>query len=327
MWKKIRSNTIMFIIIVAFVKIFEIMFTPSNTLVGVTAIIAILVLLRENLTKNPMKNLGILLIINLTIGIFTHLSSQNMYLAFLLNFVALSSIGYLFSFELNKTLVVPFGLQYLFMLYSPVGTAELGKRMLALAFSALLVMIVQFVVHKKNKAIKIPASQLIKFDQDREKNKIHTVRASYAIRVGLVTTIAAFIVSAFNIEQGRWIVYTVFSLTELYSEQCKVRSKQRLEGTLIGTFTILVLFIFIKNDIARIFIMLTAGYTDSYLTNYRDKMICVTISAVTSVALTNGTIITAVERIVCVLIGVILALIVDKLVLTNKLSDVNENKI
>lgn len=322
MWKKVKANTIMFITIIAFVKIFEIIFTPSNTLVGVTAVIAILVLLRENLTKNPFKNLFILIAINLSIGLFTHLSSNNMYLGLALNFVALSSIGYLFSFELNKTMVVPFGLQYLFMLYSPVTDSELGKRFLALIFSALLVMVVQFIVHRKNKDIKVEASQLIKFEKDKEKNKMHTVRGSYAIRVGLVTAISAFIVSYFKIEQGRWIVYTVFSLTELYSENCKVRSKDRLQGTVIGALIILILFMFIKNDILRVLIILTAGYTDSFLTNYRDKMICVTVSAVASVALTNGTIITAIERIACVFIGVLLALVVDKLVLTKKLSDV-----
>lgn len=327
MLKKIKSNTIMFIIIVAFVKIFETIFTPSNTLLGVTAIIAILVLLRENLTENPIKNLFILIAINLTTGIFTHFSGQNMYLGLFLNFIALSSIGYLFSFELNKTMVVPFGLQYLFMLYVPVENAELGKRLLALVVTALLVMVVQFIVHRKNKEVNIPPSQLIKFNPDKEISKIHPIRASYAIRIGLVTAISAFVVSYFKIEQGRWIVYTVFSLTELYSEHCKVRSKQRMQGTIIGAMVILVLFMFIKSDVLRILIMLTAGYTDSYLTNYRDKMICVTISAVASVALTNATFITAIERIVCVFIGVILALIVDKFVLTSNLTDEQENQI
>ena len=84
------------------------------------------------MTKSPIKNFFILISINLITGVSTHLSGQNMYLGLLLNFIALSSIGYLFSFELNKTMVVPFGLQYLFMLYAPVENADLGKRLLAL---------------------------------------------------------------------------------------------------------------------------------------------------------------------------------------------------
>lgn len=319
MWDKIKANTIMFISIVAFVKIFEIIFTPSNTLVGVTVIISILILMKENLTKNPVKNLLILLLINLSLGGLSHISSNNMLIGLIVNFFTLSIIGYVMSFELNKTMVVPFGLQYLFMLYSPITNDLLAKRFIALAFGAVLLMIVQFYVHRKDSKIKIESSQLIKFDKNTK--KIHRVRASYAIRVGLVTAISAFLVSYFKIDQGRWIVYTVFALTELYSENCKKKSKQRLEGTIIGSLVVLILFIFIKSNIIRVAIILTAGYMDSYLKSYRDKMIFITISAVASTSLTNGTLETSIQRIVCVFMGVILALLVDKFVFRQKLSD------
>ena len=65
--------------------------------------------------------------------------------------------------------------------------------------------------------------------------------------------------------------------------------------------------------------MLLAGYVDTYTTNYRDKMICVTISVVASVSLISGTLATAVSRVACVIIGVAFALIMDELVLKKKL--------
>lgn len=86
MWKKAISNTLMFIMIIGFVKIFELIFTPSNTLIGVTLIIAILVLMRENLCKKPIKNLIFLLMINLISGIFSHLSSQSILLGIVVNY-------------------------------------------------------------------------------------------------------------------------------------------------------------------------------------------------------------------------------------------------
>ena len=151
MGKKIKVNTILFISIVLFIQLFALLFTPSNSIVGVTVIISILVLMRENLTKNPVKNLSILLAINLGQGIFTFISSHNMWIGLILNFIALASIGYVFSFKMDKVLVAPFGLQYLFILYSPVEGSELGKRLLALSVGAFLIMAIQFFIYHKDK--------------------------------------------------------------------------------------------------------------------------------------------------------------------------------
>ena len=84
MKKKIISNTILFLIILLFVKGFEFIFGSSNSIVGVTLIIAILILMQEDLTKNFSKNLLRLLLMNLLSGVFSYLSTNNMYLKFLL---------------------------------------------------------------------------------------------------------------------------------------------------------------------------------------------------------------------------------------------------
>ncbi len=320
MRQKIKENTILFIFIIVFIQMFGLLFTPSNSIVGVTVVIAILVLMKDNLTKNPVKNLSILLIINLGQGIFTYVANQNMWIGLGLNFIALASVGYLFSFKMTKVMVAPFGLQYLFILYSPIQGIELGKRLVALAVGAFLIMVIQFILHGKSKDGEI-GDKLIEFSRVSEKSLTYGVRESYAIRIGIVTAMSIFFVAFFKIEQGRWIVYTVFALTELYSEHCKLRSRQRLEGTIIGALMILVLFIFIKDNSLRIVMMLLAGYVDTYTTNYRDKMICVTISVVASVSLISGTLATAVSRVACVIIGVAFALIMDELVLKKKLAE------
>lgn len=331
MWKKIKSNTIVFVIILAFVKIFEAIFGARNNLVGVTVIIAILVLMQKDLTKKPVVNFTKLLLLNLFLGLFANISSHNMWVGLILNFVTLSGIGYLLSSNLTKVTIIPFGLQYLFMLYTPVSGSDFSKRLLGLSFGAVLIMIVQLMIHRKNNNINIEKNELIEFDKKEEIYryidvfgkvcKIHIVRGAYAIRMGLITAITAFSVASLNLQQGRWIVYTIFSLTELYSENCKIRSKKRLQGTIIGTLIIILLFMFIKNNSIRGLIVLVGGYLDTYTTNYRDKIICVTMSVVASVSLTNGTIITAMERICYVFIGIILAIIVDKFIFRHKLAD------
>ncbi len=317
MREKIKGNTLIFILIVGFVKIFELIFSSTNSIVGVTVIISILVLMRENLTKNPIKNLSLLLLFNIGQGIFTYMANLNMYWGLILNFIALASVGYLFSFKLNKILVAPFGLQYLFLLYAPIEASELPKRLLALGIGAILIMVVQFIVNTKNKYPDMN-DQLIDFA--KHENGAFSIREAYAIRIGIITALATFMVAYFNIDQGCWIVYTVFALTELYSEHCKIRSMQRMEGTLIGVCIILFLFIFIKTPTLRGAIILVAGYLDTYSTNYRDKMIFVTMSVMASVSLTGGTMTTAYLRIICVLIGVVLALAMDSLVFKREMA-------
>lgn len=326
MRKKILSNTILFGTILLFVKVFERIFGSNNNLVAVTVIISILVLMQEDLTKDFAKNLTRLFLINIILGVFSYLAILNIWTGFIVNFIALSGIGYFLSANMNKVIIVPFGLQYLFMLYTPVTGIEYTKRLLCLGVGSVLIMAVQFLIHRKNDRAKVEKRERNQYDtfeyiQLFEKYKINKVRAAYAFRIGLLTAIAAFIVSYFELQQGRWIVYTIFSLTELYSENCKIRSKQRLQGTIIGAIIILILFMFIKDNTIRGLIVLVGGYLDSYTTNYRDKMICVTMSVVATVSLVNGTLITALERVFYVLLGIILAVIADKLIFNKKLAD------
>ena len=342
MKKKIISNTRMFLIILLFVNLFGGIFGKSNILVGVTVLVSILVLKHQDLTKNLYSNLIKLLFINLISGFFSHIASHYMYLGLVLNFSILLLIGYFLTPELHKGIIVPFGLQYLFMLYTPVTGTDFTKRLIGLATGAFLIMLVQLVVYRKSKNNKVEGSKVENTNiekaslKDNTINKeseyirifnkfdIHRVRGAYAIRVALITTIAVFLVAFFNLAQGRWIVYTVFALTELYSEHCRVRSKQRLQGTIIGVIIIMLLFMVIKDNAIRGLLVLLSGYLDSYTNNYRDKIICITMSVVASISLTNGTIITAIERVSYICIGIILALLADKLIINKKLEYVDK---
>ena len=86
----------------------------------------------------------------------------------------------------------------------------------------------------------------------------------------------------------------------------------------------MLLFMVIKDNAIRGLLVLLAGYLDSYTTNYRDKIICITMSVVASISLTNGTIITAIERVGYICIGIILALLADKLIFNKKLECVDK---
>lgn len=326
MKKKIFTKTLLFLAIVLFVSGFKGVFGESNTLVGVSTVVASLMLLEKNLTTKPLMSFLELLATNILIGVLAFISSHSMWYGLVIDFVTLASIGYIFSYSLSKRLIVPFGLQYLFILYSPIEYSELGTRLVSLATGAVVVMVMQFIANaKKEKNPETEESLLFTEGEDDHDDtnvtifgkvyNVHPVRARYAVRVGILTAFSAFITTLLGLEQGKWIAFTVFSLTELYSEHCKVKSKERMQGTLIGSLIVMISFIFIKDIALRTFIILMAGYMNPFAENYRDATICVTVSSVASVALTNGTLITALERILYVAIGIVISLIANKYIL------------
>ncbi len=69
---------------------------------------------------------------------------------------------------------------------------------------------------------------------------------SYAVKIGLLTAISGFIMDYFNLADGKWIMFTVFSLTQTYSETCLSRSAKRIEATLIGASAFFVIFTLIN---------------------------------------------------------------------------------
>lgn len=329
--KTIVTKTITFIGVLIFIGLFGAIFGQKNTLVGVTTVISVLILMSENLSVYPVKNFLKLLFINLIIGAGAFVSSQNIYWGLITDFFVLWFIGYFFSFNLTKTIILPFGLEYLFILYSPVHGADLIKRFAALAVAPLLIMIVQYFVYGRNKKVKVKKSNMLEFrriDESYEsvmilgrEFKISKIRAYYALRLSILIAITVFINGKFllprGINEGRWMVYSIFSLTELFGERCRIKSRKRIEGTIIGSLIVLVLFMFIKSNTLRGVIILVAGYLNSYFEEYKDMIICVTVSVVASVAITNGTLRTAFERILFVSIGIIISLIGNKLIFSD----------
>ena len=423
MKNKIITNTIIFIFIIAFVNIFQSLFGAGNSLVGVTIITTGLTLMERDLTIAPLKNFFKILGINLFSLVFSVLAIQNVWLGIIFNFIALFAIGYFFSGNLKKSIVVPFGLQYFFMLFYPAEGEVLFNRFIALIFGSIFIMLIQFVVNKDKlfktgtKLIDKISNRIlekIKLIQDNksfekenieilesinylkrviydkrvddyyltsdgiiitdiiwalerinmlldginiEKNKsnykdllndiynevknikdrnlelkdieniklylnredlnkdyinetidlinilyrevenisvlsekekksikkeyhipyhfhniaihkrnfnIDSAKVRYAIRLGVIGAFTAFIAKFFNLSEGRWMCFTIFSLIQPYVEVSNERVKDRVIGTFIGGVIVLIAFGAIHNQTARAAIILLAGYLDPF---------------------------------------------------------------
>ena len=465
--KLIISNTILFVAILLFINVFNMLFGAMNSVVGVTIITGALTLLQKDLTASPVENTINLIVINLFTGVMAYIASMNMWVGIPVNFIALFVVGYLFSSNLKVAVVIPFGLQYLFMLFTPVQGNELMFRMCGLIFGGFFMMALQFLANKnklkKNFKIMIIAiienlisdintnnssygditekinkikkivyesrkksfyicgigkrvtniiyllermniiisendmnfakeekiyllnilsdlkegilsetldsikiqkfegvskpknSELIRCARSlakevkhlngvkssvdlqpidipekfqiikimKENFKISSLRVSYGLRLAIVGAVSILIVDMFNIPEGKWIVYSIFSLTQPYAEASKIRARQRIEGTLIGAFIVVVSFAIIQDSSMRGMIILFAGYLNPYVKDYKKLIVLVTISAVASTVVSGGALGLAISRVLFVIFGAILSVIGSKFIIPFHIKDGN----
>jgi len=331
--KKFISNTVFFIFILIFVAVYKSIFGDANSLVGIATLVCLLVLMKTNLIAKPLYNLNCLLALFLSLGILSYLANLNIYLEFLCSFIALSSIGYLLTYNLSKNLIVPAGLLYLFLLFDPVSGKDLALRAAGLVIAPFLIMGFQYLIYRKKLLLETEESSLLFYirpnrDQTKEYTffglhlHLHPTRLAFSLRIGVLSAITSLfqrlLLDHYHIPEGRWLVYTIFSLTELYSQNCHIKSKQRLVGTLIGSVIIFVLFSIFKAPSTRSLICLLVGYLNTYISNYRDSSILVTISAVATTTLTSDPGLVIFYRILFVCIGTLIALIGDHLLFPQK---------
>lgn len=478
--KTIITNTIIFMVVMFFVITFKSIFGNENTLIGVTTITATLMFLERDFTGAPLKNILKFIGVNLLIGLGASLIVvSNIWLGLIINFIIVFIFSYIFTYNLRQPLYVPFGLQYIFLLATPVSIDRLWIRLLALISGALIIMLVQLLVNrnkldthgnkiligicesienkidyikdksdnydsississsidefrtiiydkreldyyltkeakiklnmsvalegintvlysvnnkfinltildtleallkvakevisinpKKDKIIQLNSydmkklldycqeqeindllnlqllegmiylddtlKELTKLDREQYKaiNKIgkevdvssdkninylfkitDSPKYCYAMRMAITMTIGLFLIEYFKFSEGRWILFTILSLTTPLYETSKHKIRYRIEATLIGAIIITMLFSIFKSEDSRLLIVMLSGYLQGYVNEYKHKTIFVTISAIGSAAIVGNIQALTIGRIIMVVIGALVAIIANK---------------
>ena len=188
---------------------------------------------------------------------------------------------------------------------------------------------------KPHKVKSIPKN--IKNDIYGLKNiKFNSIKITYAFRISIAITIACFIMQFFDLYQGRWIMYTVLSLTSPILEITKSKTKDRVIATVLGALFIAIVFSIFKNTMLRGIIVILAGYANVYCKTYRQKMLAVTISAIGAAVLVGGPIIgsskilanpilLSFERVALILLGVLIAFIINSFLFKYDAEKANKN--
>ncbi|MCR6516150.1 FUSC family protein [Clostridium sp. LY3-2] len=152
-FKKEIKKVINFILMLLVVSIFFV-FGKDNVLIGFGTLLITSSFLIDDYSVRPKKMIKLMVFIQVAIGIFSYLASLNYLIGLAITIVVVFSLYYIFSYDVKPSKSSGFVMTYLFLLYSPITLNQLPKRLLALAFSGLVIMGLYYYLNKaKNKKV------------------------------------------------------------------------------------------------------------------------------------------------------------------------------
>lgn len=108
---------------------------------------------------------------------------------------------------------------------------------------------------------------------------ISPVRVVYALRVSLLLAAAALAVRTLSLPHGKWLLFTIASVSLPYADDIGQKAKKRFAATAVGGVTGLILYASIPSAGGRTAVMMISGYLSYYFTDYTATFACSTIGA------------------------------------------------
>lgn len=118
--------------------------------------------------------------------------------------------------------------------------------------------------------------------------KVSRVRVVYALRVALLLSLGTLIVSLFHLSHGRWLLFTIASVSLPYADDVGQKAFKRLLATLLGGLFSVVLYTLIPSPTGRTVIMMLSGYLSFYFTDYAGNFTCSTVGALGGAVFMNA---------------------------------------
>ncbi|MGL4739716.1 MAG: FUSC family protein [Sarcina sp.] len=168
-------------------------------------------------------------------------------------------------------------------------------------------------------------SKNINFSLQFKKETKNVLGISYATRVALGMTISWCIIHFMHspIEEGVWMMFTIYSLVNPIYETAKYKTRDRMISTLLGAIVTIILLSMFKTEVARMIIVLIFGYIMCYIKQYKYQIFFATICIIGMAAGTGDVFTFAITRVYMVIIGLIIAVILNAFVLKCDLKKLN----
>ena len=149
--KTVAGKTVFFLLLCLFVGVFSSVFGAENSLVGVMIIVLALMMMQKDLSVRPGRNLIVLLVSTLSLGVGAFVSLYDPLLGAVVNFTLVFLTAYLTMNDVSTPMHFPFLLGYAFMLSVPVTPEQLPMRILALAVGSVFIVGMNWVFNHKTR--------------------------------------------------------------------------------------------------------------------------------------------------------------------------------
>lgn len=114
------------------------------------------------------------------------------------------------------------------------------------------------------------------------------LRAIYAVRVALLLSAATLIVQLLGLSHGKWLLFTIASVSLPYADDVPLKMKKRFLATMSGCLFSLVLYSLIPSTAGRTVIMMLSGYLSFYFRDYTQTFACSTVGALGAAVFMNA---------------------------------------
>lgn len=307
--KLLLGNLVMLIGIIAFVMLFSKFFGEENTLVGVAVITAMLMFKSINISLKCREAILAIIFSFIYMGLASYISRLNAFIGIPINFILVFIVIYLFTNEMKTKAYLPFILCYVFLEGNPISSDQLMSRIIGLLVGSILIAFIYYTSHKNSDDKNhLTVSEMI------STIKTNSLQFNFALRMAIGLTIAMFIGVTFDFSKSMWISITVMSLTQPHYYQTKERIKQRIVGTMIGSILFLVLFEFLVPPKSSYLVLLIISYVYTFIKKYPMQIIFVTLNSLGAAMLLFDTFVSIPMRITFVLVGAVIAFMVNKII-------------
>jgi uncharacterized membrane protein YccC len=116
---------------------------------------------------------------------------------------------------------------------------------------------------------------------------ISPVRVIYAGRVAILIAVVTLLVQEMNLTYGKWIMFTIASLSMPYADDVGKKMRKRILATILGGLIAVAAYALIPSMLGRTVVMMLSGYLSFYFADYLGTFACSTIGALGGAVLMN----------------------------------------
>lgn len=108
---------------------------------------------------------------------------------------------------------------------------------------------------------------------------VSPVRVTYALRVSCLLALSTLLVQTLHLPHGRWLLFTLASVSLPYADDVGSKAQKRILATLIGGAVSIAAYSLFSSSALRTVVMMLSGYLSFYFVDYAATFACSTVGA------------------------------------------------